>query len=141
MDALAEFLRADAARPFRFGERDCLLRLADWGLALTGIDAAAPWRGRCSSALGAARILKREGGLVAVLGKAFQPLGYVRAAEPRRGDLAVVETSVGLSGAIVAAATGELDAAGRPVAIASLAQAGALRLARLPVVAAWTLGA
>lgn len=128
MDALADFLRADAARTFRYGECDCLLRLADWGLVLTGIDALARWRGRYVTATGAARILKREGGMLAFVDMAFGPLGFARTTEPGRGDIAIVTIVEGMTGAIM---TGR--------SIASLPKfRGAVRLASVPVVACWT---
>ena len=49
--------------PFEWGRHDCVLWPADAVLALTGIDHAAPYRGRYSSPLGAARLLRRELGL------------------------------------------------------------------------------
>jgi len=46
MDALTDFLRAAAARPFRLGVHDCGLWLADWYVVRTGKpDPAAHLRG------------------------------------------------------------------------------------------------
>lgn len=132
-DALADFLRRDARRSFAWGECDCLIRLADWGMHLTGQDAAAPWRGRCSSALGAARILKREGGIVAVVNKAFASLGFLRTERAGRGDIAIVEAREGMTGAIVLAESEE------GMALVSMPRFGALRVARARLVGAWTL--
>jgi hypothetical protein len=132
---LLEFFRANAGLPFRYGERDCLLWLADWGKALAGVDAAAGWRGRCSTALGAARILKREGGMVAIVEKAFAPLGWRRTEAPRCGDLAVVATARGSMGAIMLFAMGQ----GQAPLTASLIGTPGIKLQREPLVAAWAL--
>lgn len=130
-DRLGAFLAEDSIKSFAFGERDCLLRLADWGIVLSGRDAGAPWRGRCSSALSAARILKREGGLIAVMEKAFTAIGFVRTIQPARGDVAIVNTVEGEMGGIVLSA-------GNPVMVSLTSPAaGANRIRVAPVLAAW----
>lgn len=59
---LAEALNLQRAQGFTWGRHDCALGLAGGAVeAMTGTDIAAPWRGRYSTALGAARALKRDG--------------------------------------------------------------------------------
>lgn len=77
------------------------MRLADWFLWRRGFDPAAEWRGRYRTALGAARILKRRGGLVNHIDLCLQPFGVERTDEPRREDIAVVAAPEGEMGAIV----------------------------------------
>lgn len=68
LDAL---LRAAWARPFEWGAHDCALFAADAVLAQTGVDPAAPLRGRYSNAVGAGRLVRQLGGLPAIVGAAL----------------------------------------------------------------------
>lgn len=130
-DALRLFLIEVARRPFAYGKNDCLLWLADWGIRLTGVDVGACWRGRCSTKLGAARILRQNGGMVAVTGAAFEPEGWRRTETPKRGDIAIVhEAKEGLTGAICL---------GNGM-FAMARFEGRLLFKRAPVVAAWSWG-
>lgn len=65
------------AMPFAWGSHDCCLWAADVVQALTGQDFAAPYRGTYEDATGAARLIKRLGGLreiaCAALGDAIGP--------------------------------------------------------------------
>lgn len=132
MDALYEFIRLDMRRSFQFGRWDCLLRLGAWAEIVTGQDITGPWRDQCSTELGAMRILRREGGMVALIDKVFSPVGYVRTDKPQRGDIAAVGAPFGLTGAIVLAAVegGEV--------LASVLHSGSVHVIRAPLVAAWT---
>lgn len=58
---LGETLAAAADRPFVFGALDCCLFAADCVIAQTGFDPVAEFRGRYTTARGAARILRRAG--------------------------------------------------------------------------------
>lgn len=127
MDALTSFLRSDAERSLSYGQYDCLLRLAEWGRTICGRDAGTPWRGRYRTELGAARVLQREGGMVAVVGRAFEAIGWQRTTSPRRGAVAVAEGDLGETGAIVL--SNELVAAAR--------FDGVIQLRRWPIIAAW----
>lgn len=73
---LPAFLESALRRPFAWGRFDCALFAGAWAEALTGVDAGAPWRGRYSTALGCARLLKREGGLVAVMDRGAMLAGF-----------------------------------------------------------------
>ena len=90
-EALCERIAEDRRRPFAWGEHDCVLWAANVVLAMTGQDLATRYRGRYRNALGASRLIKRLGGmdaiLCAVLGHPIAPL-YARA-----GDVGIVENA------------------------------------------------
>lgn len=58
---LISYLEASARRPFRHGTHDCALFLAGGVLAMTGVDFAAPYRGRYTTQRGGFRVLKADG--------------------------------------------------------------------------------
>lgn len=58
---LNELIAEWEARPFAFGESDCALWVAAWVEVATGEDFGAPFRGRYSTAEGAARALREHG--------------------------------------------------------------------------------
>lgn len=89
MDALSAFLRADAARPFAWGIRDCGLRLADWVLARRGVDPAADVRGTYGNADELA-VLMGWGGLPRFVDRLARRVGLERVPEPEPGDIAVI---------------------------------------------------
>lgn len=82
------------------GQHDCCLFMAGAIAAQTGIDLAAPWRGRYTTMSGGRRILRKAGyedhvALVA----AHLAEGHVSAARP--GDIAIVPTEDGPAGGVV----------------------------------------
>ncbi|MGB3486682.1 MAG: hypothetical protein WBA37_11840 [Xanthobacteraceae bacterium] len=89
MESLSAFLRADAARPFVWGVRDCGLRLADWVLARRGVDPAADVRGRYGSAEELA-VLMGWGGLPRFVDQLARRAGLERTSSPTSGDIAVI---------------------------------------------------
>ena len=58
---LSDCVEDTRSAPFVWGWRDCATWAFDVRRALTGQDAAAAWRGRYSTPLGAARMLRRLG--------------------------------------------------------------------------------
>lgn len=123
---LLRFFQAEAQRPFSFAvQHDCLMWLADWVEARRGFDPAAQWRGRYRTPLGAARIIKRRGGVIAHLDACLRPFGVDRTETPCRGDIAVVEAPEGHTGAIVIGSM-----------VARLGKSG-IRFGTLPILAAW----
>jgi hypothetical protein len=56
---LHHYLAAQLGKPFAWGERDCALFVADAIQSMTGTDVAADFRGKYSTALGAAKITKQ----------------------------------------------------------------------------------
>jgi hypothetical protein len=88
--ALATFLAEAGRIPFSWGERDCLLFLADWVRVRHGVDPAAHLRGRYHTALGCRRILRREGGPLSVVSRCAAGVGLEPTDTPRSGDVGVV---------------------------------------------------
>ena len=101
MDALAGYLREAAGRRFGFGEWDCALFCAEWVRRRKGVDPAAALRGHYHTPLGALRLLRRHGGLVALFDSCANRVGAVRYASLRRGDVAIVESGGALVSGIV----------------------------------------
>ncbi len=99
-ERLAAFLAAGAAAPFVFGRRDCAIWVADWIAAERGADPAHALRGSFSCHLGSARLVRRAGGLVALVSPWLARAGLVETAEPVLGDVGVVMTAAGELGAI-----------------------------------------
>jgi len=94
---LAAYLRWAGDQPFAWGQWDCLIGLvAEWVRRERGGDPAAPWRGRYATQLGCARLVRREGGLLAVLSRGAELAGLEPTTQPRPGCIGVVEP--GLSG-------------------------------------------
>ena len=77
IERLAEFRRLAAGRAFKLGSWDCGMLCAEWVRLVRGVDPAAAWRGRYSTAAELDRILDSRGGIVETVEK--------------RGDLWVVE--------------------------------------------------
>jgi hypothetical protein len=101
MTDLQEFMRRAAAEPFRFGEWDCAMTLANWVRERTGEDPARHLRGRYRTRLGWVRIVRREGGLVALVGRVATAAGMVETQDPAPGAVGVVLVpDVGLAGGI-----------------------------------------
>lgn len=112
--ALTDFLKAAAARPFSWGEHDCLLFAADWVRRMTGVDCAAPHRGKYKTARGAAGVLRRMGVADAAdVPDMFAPRHEVPALA-RRGD--IVAVPAGADGELC---VGVVDDSGVHVAVVS----------------------
>lgn len=86
---LLAYLDAARGRPFAWGSHDCALFAAGAVEAQTGEDIGARWRGRYTTARGAARVLRAEGcdGLAAAAGASLAEIAPL-AAGP--GDVALV---------------------------------------------------
>lgn len=87
---LARVTEKHLTLPGAWGESDCLLTVADAVEAVTGQDPAARIRGKYSSEIGAAKLMRRRGCADAemVLAKLFLPVGRLLA---QRGDVGTVE--------------------------------------------------
>jgi hypothetical protein len=136
-DPLSRFINEAAERPFRWGDWDCLLWLADWVRANRGVDPAGDLRGRYSSMLGAARIVREAGGMVGLVDSRLKTASLARANVGARGDIAVVnvggeggEHFGNLAGAILLGGSAAL-----------LSQAGLVmpRRSDVSIVAAWSV--
>jgi hypothetical protein len=88
---LADYLRAEAARPFARGAADCCALVADWVALRCGIDPIAPWRGYATDAEADA-LLERYGGLARITIVATKQAGLVETLTPRPGDVALIAT-------------------------------------------------
>lgn len=89
---LSQFLRIEAGRPFAWGWHDCALVLADWWQFMHGDDPAAALRGTYSTEAECAEILKRAGGLPALVQSIADKAGAVRVhGEPPVGAFGVIE--------------------------------------------------
>jgi hypothetical protein len=82
-------IEAHRRYPFQFGSHDCCILCADGVLAMTGVDVAAPFRGRYDDAASALRRL-REAGYDDQVALAADNFAEVHIAQARVGDLAAV---------------------------------------------------
>lgn len=85
------FLARSLAKPFVWGSFDCILFLADWSIERLGTDPADAYRGRYRTPLGAQRIIRKAGGLVALIEREFRPCGWGQSDDLGPGDIGVVE--------------------------------------------------
>lgn len=92
---LAEFLAAGAQTPFEWGKEDCCLFACDWVLSQRGVDPARRFRGRYATEKQARRIIRREGGLLAVVSAEMTAAGLTETIDPLPGDVGVVATDQG----------------------------------------------
>lgn len=127
---LADYLARAARTPFAWTGLNCLTFPADWVLACRGVDLAEGFRGRLRTSLGAARFLKRHGGLLGFATKRAAACGLKSTDLPICGDVGVVE-AIGLDGERVQAGA---ICAGRRWAV--LAASGLL-VAEMTPLAAW----
>jgi hypothetical protein len=96
---LAEFLDAQAARPFSWADQNCLLFCADWVLACTGVDPAEEWRGRCGDEQAAYRAVRAAGGFTRIMDAGLARAGWRRALSPAEGSIGLIRAPR-LTGAI-----------------------------------------
>lgn len=85
--ALAGLIAQRLRQPFVWGVHDCCLWAADAVQAQTGRDPAAGLRGTYRSALGAARLVRRLGGLSAIAARGGEPIAPALAVA---GDVGLV---------------------------------------------------
>lgn len=87
---LAEFLTEQAGTPFKLGQSDCALWLADWLMAARGIpDPAAGLRGRYATPRGWITLAGRDG-LPGIIARVAASVGLSRTDDPLPGDISVV---------------------------------------------------
>lgn len=104
-DLLTRFLEERRSQSFCWGVNDCCLFAADWLKLATGNDFASEMRGNYRSALGAARLLIKHGG---VYGLASSHAGLKRIEKQfaRRGDIIAHEVKHGAALGICIGAQG-----------------------------------
>jgi hypothetical protein len=98
---LAAFLADE--KPFVWGRRDCCLFAADAVLCITGIDPAIDFRNRYTTAQGAARVLKKYGGLEGAAERITMDHGMMEipVSMSQRGDVALIDSPLGDALAVV----------------------------------------
>ncbi|PHY13252.1 hypothetical protein CSW58_07010 [Caulobacter sp. B11] len=67
MAQLGAYLEIAGRKPMAWGVNDCMLFAADWLWSVAGQDPAAAWRGRYRTEAGAARIVRKLGGMVPLM--------------------------------------------------------------------------
>ena len=127
---LSAFLSAKSRAPLAWGRDDCLMDVADWALALTGVDPAAPWRGTYDDESGADAILAAHGGLVGLLDYGLVAAGWRRTCAPQPGDIGAIDVRTDRGPAL----TGAIRCGGRWACRGLKGRA----LIRAGAVAAWT---
>lgn len=91
---LQEFLERMAETPFADGVSDCALTVADWAMAATGCaDPAAHLRGRYATPIARERLLRRLGGLEAVIADCAASAGLAETFAYRAGDIGLIEVT------------------------------------------------
>lgn len=140
-DRLTQFIVTLEGGAHVFGTSDCITRLDDWCRVVTGKGFMGELRGSYSDALGAARLVKRLGGLMRALDDRLGAIGIGRVrTTPQRGDLALVRQDVkndpfdGYLGAIVLA-PGETSVVIAP----GFGGVAIVRQAVMPLAVAWRL--
>ena len=98
-ERLGGYVAAHRETPFAWGVFDCALFACGAIQVMTGVDPAAPMRGRYKTARGALRVLKRfaGGSLRETADKIAGEIGYplVPLALARRGDVALIDDTDG----------------------------------------------
>ncbi len=105
---LAAAIATAGAKPFVWGLHDCPTFAFETRMMLTGgEDVAALWRGRYTSALGGARVMRRLGW------SSLEEMGHALLGEPRasvlsaqRGDIVLADTGLGFGICTGASAVG-----------------------------------
>lgn len=93
---LAAFIEERRHLPFAWGSNDCCLFAADWIRCVCGIDFAEDLRGTYSTALSAARVLRRHRGVIA-LAEVKAGLDRKSIELVQRGDLMAFEVPGGVA--------------------------------------------
>ena len=86
----ADFIRAEAGRPFRWGETDCAATVDRWIAMVTGRSPLAAFGRRHADAGEAAAWLAEPGGLPKAVKHVLSAAGLEETAEPRPGDVGLV---------------------------------------------------
>ncbi len=92
---LDEFLRAHQGRAFEYGNWDCCLFVCEAIIAMTGVDLAAPYRGKYSNRAGALHAISEQLGTASILAvaenaAAAHHMPEVPVPHAHRGDMVVV---------------------------------------------------
>lgn len=125
--SLEEFLREDAAKPWRPGEVDCCMFLASWAMWLDHSDPACHLRGAYDNEAGFRAIIATAGGVVPVVAACIANIEGRPIDAPTTGAVGVIGSATNIRrqwGAIfdgrqwlVRAKTGILAFSAKPLAI------------------------
>jgi hypothetical protein len=105
--ALNNFLESRRETPFKWGQHDCTLFVADAIEAMTGADPCADLRGQWKSKMKAHRVLTEGGGMESMLANVAKDWGWKRCHPntAQRGDLMVYAQPEGITLAICVGAS------------------------------------
>lgn len=87
---LDNFLDDLARQPFIDGAADCVLSVADWIVLRGHRDPAEPYRGRYRTALGRQRLIRKSGGLPALMSEGAARADLIKTTNPVRGDVGLI---------------------------------------------------
>lgn len=87
---LADFIHAEAATPFRWGETDCAAMADRWMQLAAGFSPLAVYGRAYSGPQEAQEWLGEPGGLAVAVNRVMRASGFARAKEPRPGDVGLV---------------------------------------------------
>lgn len=133
LERLRAYLRWVAREPLSYGVHDCLLGLmGGWVLAETGRDPAAPFRGRYRTEIGAYRLIRRAGGMIALVDEGLAAVGIDRTVNPALGDVGLVEVGTSRGPELVGAIR-------TSVGWASLKQPRGIKVGQPRCAAAWAV--
>lgn len=132
---LAVYLAEAARRQFDPARWTCLLGfVSNWvDQEVPGADIAAPWRGRYKTAIGMQRIIRREGGVVAIMSSGCARAGLLVTSDPQPGDIGVVMS-------ITALGVEDVGAIRTARGWACLAAGGGVTVGQNGMRGAWSLG-
>ena len=93
-EVLTEYLESATRSAWSWGEQDCTLWVADFVLLVTGLDPGISFRGKYKTRLGCERLLKRRGGLVALVSDAMAAADIAGTNDPGRGDVGIIPATI-----------------------------------------------
>ena len=88
---LADYLQAGVRLRWEPGKHDCCVWPAGWALTWGRGDPMARWRGRYRSDAGAVRLVRQEGGMLALWRQGLADIGIPEVGELEPGDVGVVD--------------------------------------------------
>jgi hypothetical protein len=88
---LSDYLEWALGEAFGWGSHDCGFLTVGWVAKASGIDVLDKWRGRYSTELGCARVVRRAGGLEAILGEAAERASWPKVKTPFPGCVGIIQ--------------------------------------------------
>lgn len=87
---IADFIAAEALKPFRWGDTDCISTANRWVLHVTGLSPLG-WVGHdYSTEFEAMQILEGRGGLALLVNRSMRAVGIHKTNEPQSGDVGLI---------------------------------------------------